>query len=322
MKKVIFFLFTLLVVNHSFSQSVEDEAQALYQKAEDAYENKQYHDCEDNLQKTWKLLASPNPKILYLWIKNTDDALKSGVFSNNLKNNQQQLQLLTTFFQMVDKNNYPHDKYLELVNIKLDVEGKIADCERRKVIYENLKSREALFIKDTVDVYGEAFCNEFNEGLENYLHKIKKSQADFIINKGYGYLPAKIEYNINGLFAPGTSLIHSIIVYYTKDLKRSYLVSLLSPIRIHFADPKIIERTNSYSDTYSYIEMITEANKKNQSLPGRDLFIIGFGNIVPESSDYNFDFSQNISKIQELKNIMDVTGFTDYYNNKFDDVKD
>ncbi len=319
MKAISIFLLAIVIVHNGFAQTIEDEAQALYQKAEDAYENKQYHDCEDNLQKTWKLLASPNPKILYLWIKNTDDALKSGVFSNNLKNNQQQLQLLTTFFQMVDKSTYPPEKYSEMVNIKLDVEGKIADCERRKVIYENLKSREALFIKDTVDLYGQAFCNDYNTGLEKRLHNISKIVHGYLVKPGYGGFPDKLDYNSGISSDPNsdTSDPHCIFATY-KEAKASYVIPLLSLIEIHYPKGNLL--------TYSYLDFNNDKDKAQLIKQGNTdaLYFsrIGFSNDSPVSPEYSFDFTPYIKKIIELKNIMDATGFTDYYNHKFDDVKD
>jgi hypothetical protein len=275
----IIFSLTFLV---SFSQSNDDIARALFQKAQEQFENKQFSDCDNNLKKIQEILGSPNPKILYLRIKNNNDAINAGVFDNSFANYQQLLSFLNIFFQLVDKNNYPPDKYLELVNIKLDVAEKMEYKELRKNKYLDLKKREEKFIKDTIDIYAQAFCADFNKGIEG-----QKNFNDKIININSGR-PLKIEYDIK---------THKIKAYYDKESKVIQNLDLLSFITI--GKEQITFGKNLYQSSNLIFYREDKFNGKK----------------------WSFDLQSYISKIIDLKNIMDKTDFSGYYNHEYDDIR-
>src|ERR1700693_1375216 len=115
-----------------FSQTNNEEAMALYQKAEQQYENKKYEDCNNTLVRIYNLLGSWNVKILYLIIKSTFESVDFPGRQDhdpNIKYNimyyegwKQLTNQIDLFFKMVNKNNYPPEKYSEILNIKLEAE--------------------------------------------------------------------------------------------------------------------------------------------------------------------------------------------------------
>src|SRR5260221_3957157 len=212
MKQILFLLSFFILTNKAFTQTKEDEAQAYYQKAEEAYENKQNKECDAYLTKAANLLGSQNPKLLYLSIKNESDGIRNGVFPSTLYSYQLLEGELDYFFKLVDKNTYPTEKYTEMVGLKLDVSEKVQEGERRKAIYLGLKNRETAFIRDTIDVYMAAFCNDYNEAFKNHPHINKTA-----INNTWG-CSSRLEYNAS---------IHSIKKYEDKSLKYAHYINVL-----------------------------------------------------------------------------------------------
>jgi len=125
MKKIYPLISAIMFSINVYAQTNQEQAEILFQKAENAYENKQYVTCRDRLLKVIDLLGSNNSKIMYLFIKNMDDGMNNDAFRVDFKNYDDQLFRIKTFFELINKNTYPPEKYKDIISIKLDIEEKI-----------------------------------------------------------------------------------------------------------------------------------------------------------------------------------------------------
>ncbi len=305
--KTVQFLFSVLIFIlpfAGFAQSKDDEAIVLYQRAEQQYENKQYMDCEGSLRKIHDTFGAWNVKVLYLYIKNVQNGIQDGIYLNNYSNALLLHNAVDSFFSIV-KENYPHEKYQEMVGIKIDLDDKMKIFKYKRNKYLDLKQRETAFIKDTIDVYAQQFVNDFNEGLK------KQPSNKYVVNETWGR-PEKLEYE------PGN---HFIKVYDSRNAKAWHEISLLRPIVFHEHNPNqnyllldviyFLTTKEKNSDQYKQVATYGSDHSIHYKYTSADF----------RTKTWSYDLTPYLTKLQELKDIMDKTGFTLYYDDGFDDVK-
>jgi hypothetical protein len=127
MKIIILFL-SLACLGFSkstFAQTAEEEAEVYYENAEKAYENKDYKSCEYALKKCIQRLGTTNSKIDYLRIRNLYDDVSDDTHLQDADEYNLLKSIIADFFQKVDKNNYPEEKYKAIIAIKLAAADKL-----------------------------------------------------------------------------------------------------------------------------------------------------------------------------------------------------
>ncbi|PZF72602.1 outer membrane protein assembly factor BamD [Taibaiella soli] len=116
-----FILTTAFILPSLFSigQDAEMEAIALYTKAETMYNDSKYEEALAKIAGAESRLGGPNSKTLYLKI-NTLYKLeqKTWKYHDSLNGSLKQ------FFAVTDKETYPRDKYIDIVNISIDEKEK------------------------------------------------------------------------------------------------------------------------------------------------------------------------------------------------------
>jgi hypothetical protein len=164
-KKVglIFMLITL-----AFAVNAQDknmQAIVYYNKAEIAFNNAAYEDALNYISQSELLLNSTNSKLLYLKIEILDMMAKIDAYKvHELRRN------IAQFFQDVDQNTYPKDKYMKITTILVDLN------ERIKSEDDDYKK-----IKNFTDI----------SELELYLNKHPASKYDSEIRPQYNKLKEK-----------------------------------------------------------------------------------------------------------------------------------
>lgn len=135
MKKILLF-FLLLTSGFLFAQDKTLQATAYYNKAEAAYNNKNFTETVNYLTQAEEILGAPNPKTLYLKIQALNELTKNS--SDKLSELKQALE---KFYEIVNKDFYPTDKYLDITTIDLELR------EREQTLKENAKLEELAFQK-------------------------------------------------------------------------------------------------------------------------------------------------------------------------------
>lgn len=166
MKYLFLTLFALAIWGDTYAQSKDDEARALFQKAQDAYDEGNYLNTEDILSKLQDGIGA-NPKILYLRVKAIKMGLGNGSFANTERNYDLTMSLINMFFAAVNKATYPAEKYSEMVSAKVDIQEKLNVYENARTVMKNQllgkQRRERIFLRDTFDVYIQKFVKSFND---------------------------------------------------------------------------------------------------------------------------------------------------------------
>ncbi len=133
MKKYLFF-FLIFSSTLLYAQDKDLQATAYYIKAEAAYNNNNFNETVSYLNQAETLLGGPNQKTLYLKIYALNELTQ-----NSSSRMTELKQALETFFDIVDKNTYSTEKYLEITNIFLEQK------EREQKMKEEAQAEEALF---------------------------------------------------------------------------------------------------------------------------------------------------------------------------------
>lgn len=154
----LFFTAVLIIFTYvnGYCQDANLEAKANYINAEEAYNNSKYWLCIENLQKAEKALGKTNPKIMDLktraWATMVLEA-KSVKYTYVLDT------CLKKFFGLANSDNYPEEKYMQMINLK----NKVEDFKR------SVKPEYALFYKKD---YTEASDTEL---INLFSHKLKSN---------------------------------------------------------------------------------------------------------------------------------------------------
>ncbi len=158
----------------AFAQSAEEEAEVYYENAEKAYDNKDYINCENALEKCVQKLGVTNSKIDYLRIRNLYDEVSNIPDASTYKNYDLLKNIIIDFFQKVNKNTYPEEKYKDIISIKLAIVDKLDYYNNQKELYARYKKRERTFLTDTVDVCFNAFVGDYNNAWDNLSGSCKR----------------------------------------------------------------------------------------------------------------------------------------------------
>lgn len=341
MKKL---LFILLYPSLLMAQTKEDEAKLLFEKAQSQFENKEFASSAKSLIACNNKLGMQTTKTAYLLVRTGYEGMREYSSDNkesfpiSYDNYVRIYTNLKWLFANINKSTYPPEKYKELLEIKLDVEEKIKTAKLKKQFYLNLKSREEKFLADTAEVLIKGFVEDFNEGL-------KKQPKRSFIGKNYGQRPALLEFAPTD--APNENSIKRfwIKVYDSKNLKDSwhgvYSLNLKSiddknstslPIAAPARPPlpkEVFTNRPEESMTATGVNYAQPINPTKSIRFALDNYknseeynIHYYHNASEGRIDFGFNLTPYISKIEEFKRIMETTGFYDYYQGYFDDVKD
>jgi hypothetical protein len=125
LKSFIAISLSCILVSNIYAQDKSSQAQNAYLQAEELFNNKNYNSALEQINAAENFLEKTNSKILYLKIQ-----ILNAQFSSSpapyvpLKN------ALTQFFQITDKNNYPQEKYIEILRLQSD----LSDFKRKDSI--------------------------------------------------------------------------------------------------------------------------------------------------------------------------------------------
>ncbi len=144
MKKLILLLFSVFAVQFITAQDKNDIAIALYQKAETAFNQKDFEAAYKQIVRAEEALGATNTKLLYLKIHALNNLIATQ--SSYLPATKQ---ALDAFFARVDKTTYPQEKYNELVLISIDLQSRVReeDDAYEKVKHTDNKSELEGFLK-------------------------------------------------------------------------------------------------------------------------------------------------------------------------------
>ncbi len=122
MKNLIVSLFTIFMLQYVYAQDKNDIAIALFQKAETAFNQKDFEDAYKLLVQAELNLGATNTKLLYLKVKALNNLI-----STNSSYVTVMKQALDAFFARVDKATYPQEKYNELVLMSVDLQSRLLE---------------------------------------------------------------------------------------------------------------------------------------------------------------------------------------------------
>ena len=289
----------------------------LFKQAEDQYENNLFYKSYATLKRIHELQGSYNTRVLYLAIKSyvkirhyvdslTASQLAQGNMVYMLQNYRRcitERTLLDSFFTIVDKSNYPQEKYEEMISVKLDVDPVITQVETIiRTVYYNVKQNQARYIHDTIDYYGQLF-------VDNFPGYIKKNKKEFkIVLENNKMFPVKLDYDTS---------THSIDAYYPGSEDKPFAFCLIGPLfcpydsklgnYVLFNAKKSILFADSLSDPeyFKYILPLRIAGISPKLYFDKD------GNI------FNIDINNYLSRLCES---MNRVGFFSYYRGDFDNL--
>ncbi len=194
-KNILFFL--LLTSGSLFAQDKTLQATAYYNKAEAAYNNRNFNESVNYLNQAENILGGPNPKTLYLKIQALNELTKSS--SDKLSELKQALE---KFYEIVNKDFYPTDKYLDITTIDLELR------EREQTIRENAKLEELAFQKAKSSdnlAYVTLFLNSYPNSkfipqLSDRINALREQKEQVRIEEEKKALEAKKNAKPNGFY--------------------------------------------------------------------------------------------------------------------------
>jgi len=189
LRKIILSSFLLVcLINHCVAQDANLEAKVLYNKAEEAFNNSNYLESLKQLDNVENTLGTTNSRILYL---------KANCYNNLLKDDWKYATSLTAvlnqFFDITDQNKYPQEKYMDMVSIRVDLNGKIKDYEPGYQLLKN--SSNKVEISNYVNNYPKsphaAVLQESLTNISRIEERQEKDEKRQALEKKYGSLIKK-----------------------------------------------------------------------------------------------------------------------------------
>lgn len=114
--KHFFILMLICIWGSSFSQTKEEvESEYYFNKAQAFFDEGKFVDAYNTLQDCKKVLGRTNSKILYLSIKSLDEYFWA---SYDTLAKRLIRESLPVFFNIIDQNKYPKEKYFEIIEIR------------------------------------------------------------------------------------------------------------------------------------------------------------------------------------------------------------
>ena len=275
MKKIAFFLLLACLgfSKAALAQTPEEEAEVLYENAEKAYDNKDYAACEIALDKCIQKLGSTNPKIDYLRIRNLYDEITDDEYKATLDNYALLQNVITDFFQKVNKSVYPEEKYKQVIAVKLAITDKMAT---------------ATADPNAMKMHAVNSMNEILRQYSNHENNVKtwsSAQANVVLNDCVLTLTKTLIYskevNSNGI--NGYKVTFKIVLpsVYTKNDSVLYS-NVLGNINITDYDVKIKSRGRDTSLKIKGTQNIGVLNPRN--------FLIGTDKSVSIANQYGEEF--------------------------------
>ena len=119
MKKGLFLCFLLLEVAKGFSQISDLDAKLAFQKITDSYESSSYQIAVQQCDELEQKMGSWNPKLLYMYLESAyqfyiHGGKGTGFLDEGPSAFNRFKYLSDTFFNIIDEDNYPKDKYNEM----------------------------------------------------------------------------------------------------------------------------------------------------------------------------------------------------------------
>ncbi|MBX3254260.1 MAG: hypothetical protein KF862_08985 [Chitinophagaceae bacterium] len=306
-------------ISTTFGQTAEDEARVLFLKAEKAYEDKNYGESINLLNKSIDKLGNTNSKIQYMAVKVVYEGILNKAFDLSYANITILLDEVSKYFSLTDKAKADPEKYREVLEIKLDAEAKREPFLARRKIYDQFKQREQKFISDTVNRILMSFATAYNNNYSLcYTGKSKKTLK-----------------KIRECYFDSTQ--HNLVITNLED-KSETIIYVLKPITIGYYKSDEIYKGSRFIGL-EFKDFIAFSNEEFCCLDLKALSDFNYDN--DKYWDYKDRRSQDINRLSkqavvvnsmqllderkqivELKKLMDSSGFTDYFGGKYDDVKD
>lgn len=178
LKNPLLFIAFLCLCSLVMAQSPKDmKALAMYNKAETAYQSELYEEALDDINQAETILGKTNSKILYLKVNILNQLAKI--------DNTKVVPLkraINQFYQLTDQSTYPSQKYMDIVNIELDLNKKLKEEEDA---YAKLKDSQDPEVYNTF-LQKYPYSKHFNEVKEKYDRlsaELKdKQQKEFVAN--------------------------------------------------------------------------------------------------------------------------------------------
>lgn len=166
MKKIILLFVLHAAISYLFSQDKSEIAVALYQKAENFFNQTEYESAYTILLQAEENLGSTNTKILYLKAKSLQQLIKAdGKFLPALK------QTLDAFYARVKKQTYSQEKYNEMV---------LLSTELQKLVAEEENTYNAIRASNNIDDYDAFYAkfpsSIFRQNLDANYDKLKRER--------------------------------------------------------------------------------------------------------------------------------------------------
>lgn len=138
MRKLFFVLLSIVFCNVNYAQISDDEAMQLYNQAEEKFDDNKFYDAYLLCDSLIVRMKKAKPKVLYLQLKaiynNIENNKDESVFKldKSFRTFSEFLHYTNTFFNIVDKNTYPTEKYNEILVIQEYFTKGLKDLEYQK----------------------------------------------------------------------------------------------------------------------------------------------------------------------------------------------
>lgn len=138
MRKLLILVSFVLISLNGLAQISETEARQIYTEAEELFEANNFYECYVKCDDLIQKMGKSNPKILYLLLNSIYNNLekKEDKSVYTLKKNYRNFKIfnewITDFFSMVDKNQYPSEKYNEMLFLQKYFLQGLQDYEHEK----------------------------------------------------------------------------------------------------------------------------------------------------------------------------------------------
>lgn len=162
MRKLIFILAAIVCSHLTHAQISDEAAKQIYQDAEEQYEAGNFYKCYEICNELIVKMGKPTLRVLYLDLKAIYNNIerKNDKSQYHLKKSYKNFSKFSSyssdFFSAVDKNNYPSDKYNEMVEIQNYLNGGM-----KQYAYEKDRKPE-----DAINFLNECakkFTNNYNK---------------------------------------------------------------------------------------------------------------------------------------------------------------